>query len=177
MQFIDFPDANKKLSSTLPVPVFTDGRSCVSCWQMSEEELAQANANGGKVWLGIQSGANQPDVFLTTESPVPTALQAAPLTDSYDDTLRQLAERLPSPKYANDKPMRGELISTIDHTLRTPSGGFPCRDMHYFVGGPAVAAAHLERLRAAYAQGGKEAVVAYVLPYAHFLSSNAKPVV
>jgi hypothetical protein len=177
MQFIDFPDANKKLTTALPVPVFTDGRSCVSCWQMSEEELAQANANGGKVWLGVVSGASQPTVFLTTESPIPTALQAEPLTDSYDDTLRKLAERLPSPKYANGKPLRGQILCMLDDTLRTLGGGFLCRDMLYFVGGPAVAAEHLEKLRAAYAQAGKGAVVAYLLPYVHFLSSDAKPVV
>jgi hypothetical protein len=188
MQYIDFPEANRTLTRPAgmaadecgSLPIHNDGRTCISCWQMSPEELVQAHLNGGRVYLGVMSGTSQPPVFLTVDPPFPTADIAEvrnEITPEYDDALRQFADRLPTPEYANTKPMTGALLTIMDHTLRTPSGEFLVRDKLYFVGGPAVAAQHLELLRAAYRRGGKSAVVAYLLPYVHFLGTDAKPVV
>lgn len=50
------------------LPVFRDGKQCISCWELSDDDLININQNR-KVYLGILSGATQPPVYLTTESP------------------------------------------------------------------------------------------------------------
>jgi hypothetical protein len=185
---VPFAEANRTLTrpgnmsadECSSLPIHNDGRTCISCWQMSPEELVLAHLNGGRVYMGIMSGTTQPPAFLSVVPPFPAADIAEvrnELTPEYDDALRQFAERLPHRQYANDKPMTGALLTTLDHTLRTPNGGYLIPDKLYFVGGPVIAAEHLELLRAAYARGGKAAVVAYLLPYVHFLGTEAKPVV
>jgi hypothetical protein len=185
---VPFAEANRTLTrpgnmstdECSSLPIHNDGRTCISCWQMSPEELVLAHLNGGRVYMGIMSGTTQPPAFLSVVPPFPAADIAEvrnELTPEYDDALCQFADRLPTPEYANGKPMSGKLLTLLDDTLRTPSGEFLVRDKLYFVGGPAVAAQHLELLRAAYRRGGKSAVVAYLLPYVHFLGSEAKPVV
>ncbi len=42
-----------------PLPVWTDGEQCVSCWQMSLAERLKALFTG-RVWLAVLSGSTQP---------------------------------------------------------------------------------------------------------------------
>lgn len=51
-----------------PLPIFRNGTCCVSCWQLTEEELAEIIASGGKVFVSIFSGATQPPVFVGSEN-------------------------------------------------------------------------------------------------------------
>ena len=46
-----------------PLPVWTDGEQCVSCWRMSLKERLAALLFG-RVWLALLSGRSQPPVSL-----------------------------------------------------------------------------------------------------------------
>lgn len=51
-----------------PLPVFNDGKECISCWQLSLRERLKI-AFTGILWLRIVSGATQPPVWPTLEDP------------------------------------------------------------------------------------------------------------
>ncbi len=73
---VDFPERNKVLEKPKgmtdeechDLEIFTDGKQCVSCWQLNKEELELIQQTG-KVWLLIVSGQTQPPVLLTIELP------------------------------------------------------------------------------------------------------------
>jgi hypothetical protein len=46
-----------------PLPVWTDGEQCVSCWKMSLRERFSALLFG-RVWLSLLSGYTQPPAFI-----------------------------------------------------------------------------------------------------------------
>jgi len=46
-----------------PLPVWTDGEQCVSCWRMTWRERLSALLFG-RVWLAILSGGTQPPVWI-----------------------------------------------------------------------------------------------------------------
>ena len=46
-----------------PLPVWTDGEQCVSCWQMSARERLSALLFG-RVWLAVLGGSTQPPVYI-----------------------------------------------------------------------------------------------------------------
>lgn len=48
------------------LPVWCDGKQCVSCWKPSFKERINI-LFGGKVWLGVMSGKTQPPVFVAGE--------------------------------------------------------------------------------------------------------------
>ncbi len=51
------------------MPAYTDGTFCISCWQLTPDDLARLKENGGKVWLWVWSGETQPPVCVDTVSP------------------------------------------------------------------------------------------------------------
>ncbi len=68
MKPISFPEANKSLlapsgqeETVVPLPVFSDGTQCISCWQPDDEERALI-ALGAKIWLHVLSGPSQPPI-------------------------------------------------------------------------------------------------------------------
>ncbi len=74
MKPIDFEDQNKVLqpsgqeysdnvTGVDPLPIWTDGERCVSCWQMSWRERFLALFSG-KLWLAVLSGTSQPPVSM-----------------------------------------------------------------------------------------------------------------
>lgn len=73
---LDFPQSTKvlqKLENTFdadckPLPVWSDGNQCVSCWRPTFKERVRI-LFAGKVWLGVNSGYSQPPVYLTGETP------------------------------------------------------------------------------------------------------------
>jgi hypothetical protein len=75
MKPIDFPQSIKVLQKPskmtdkecLPLPVWSDGKKCVSCWKPSFIERLKILFTG-KVWLGVVSGATQPPVFVSGEA-------------------------------------------------------------------------------------------------------------
>jgi hypothetical protein len=77
MQFVEFPQVNKRLGPPKgmsaaqcgTLPVYADGRSCISCWVLSPEEIEHLVLNGGRIWLGIMSGETQPPVFVSATEP------------------------------------------------------------------------------------------------------------
>lgn len=74
MEPIVFPEAVKVLQrpSTMStgecqsLPVWNDGKQCVSCWRATFKERLQILFIG-KVWLGVLSGKSQPPVFVSGE--------------------------------------------------------------------------------------------------------------
>lgn len=76
MKPIDFTEANKVLQKPesmtdeqcVPLPVYTNGEQCVSCWQASWKERWRFLFTG-QVWLWVWSGETQPPVALVTHDP------------------------------------------------------------------------------------------------------------
>ena len=74
MKPIDFKQSTKVLQKpgTLSdaqcgaLPVWCDGKQCVSCWKPSIKERINI-LFGGNVWLGVLSGKTQPPVFVAGE--------------------------------------------------------------------------------------------------------------
>lgn len=61
------PPEGKKYSENVagidPLPVWTDGEQCVSCWQMTWRERLAALLFG-RAWLSVLSGSTQPPVYI-----------------------------------------------------------------------------------------------------------------
>ena len=80
MKPIDFKQSTKVLqrpstmaeSECQSLPVWNDGKQCVSCWKPTIRERFMI-ALGGKVWLGVMSGKTQPPVFVSGEKVFATA--------------------------------------------------------------------------------------------------------
>lgn len=77
MKAVDFSGANTTLGApegsehnVEAMRVFRNGRVCVSCWQLSEAEVAELARNGGKLFLAAYSGHTQPPVFIGLEDDV-----------------------------------------------------------------------------------------------------------
>lgn len=74
MKPIDFKQSTKVLqrpstmaeSECQSLPVWCDGKQCVSCWKPTFKERLNILFNG-KVWLGVLSGKTQPPVFVSGE--------------------------------------------------------------------------------------------------------------
>ena len=75
MKPIDFEQSTKVLqkpgtlsdSQCSALPVWCDGKQCVSCWKPSIKERINI-LFGGNVWLGVMSGKTQPPVFVAGET-------------------------------------------------------------------------------------------------------------
>ena len=71
-----FPEANKELQKPAgttdeecgPLPIFSDGRYCISRWKMNWKERVQAIVTG-KVWIWVWSGSTQPPVYTGMDCP------------------------------------------------------------------------------------------------------------
>ena len=50
------------VTSVEPLPVWTDGEQCVSCWQMSWRERLCALLFG-RVWIAVLTGQTQPPIY------------------------------------------------------------------------------------------------------------------
>jgi hypothetical protein len=59
--------SGKKYSANVtgvePLPIWTDGEQCVSCWRMSWRERLSALLFG-RIWVAILSGWTQPPVWV-----------------------------------------------------------------------------------------------------------------
>ena len=55
--------STKNVKSIEPLPVWTDGELCVSCWRMSLRERLSALLFG-RVWLALLSGETQPPALV-----------------------------------------------------------------------------------------------------------------
>lgn len=72
MKPIDFPQSTKVLqkpekmldTDCQPLPIWSDGKECVSCWKPTFKERVRILFTG-KVWLSVLSGRTQPPVFIT----------------------------------------------------------------------------------------------------------------
>jgi len=71
MEPIKFEQANKELLKPLgmtdeecgSLPIYTDGKECISLWKMTWRERFSA-LFFGKIWLSVHSGYTQPPVWL-----------------------------------------------------------------------------------------------------------------
>lgn len=76
MKPVDFKYSNKTLgppkhwrysdnvTGIVPMPIWTDGEQCVSCWKMNLWERIKALLFG-KVWVAVLSGNTQPPVGIS----------------------------------------------------------------------------------------------------------------
>lgn len=76
-QPVEFVGANKSLAApegmekvVQPLPVFSNGITTISCWQLSPEEMRQIHDSGGKVFLSIMSGPSQPPCYVGSKESV-----------------------------------------------------------------------------------------------------------
>lgn len=77
MKPIKFEESNKTLlkpssmtdEECSSLPVFTDGRQCISCWRLTWMERLSALLFG-RVWLCVLSGHTQPPVWLACKKTV-----------------------------------------------------------------------------------------------------------
>lgn len=67
---VEFPESNKVLlappgreKDIVPLPVWTDGEQCISCYRLSWKERFSA-LFFGRVWLSVLSGITQPPVWV-----------------------------------------------------------------------------------------------------------------
>jgi hypothetical protein len=70
---IDFNGTNVKLlggrEDVADMHVFGNGQCCVSCWELTQEEL-DAICKSGRVYLSVFSGESSPPVFVGSRSTV-----------------------------------------------------------------------------------------------------------
>lgn len=72
---IRFPEQNKVLApppetkdyEIAPLPIWTDGEQCVSCWKLSWRERLHALITG-RVWCAVLSGRTQPPVSIASRA-------------------------------------------------------------------------------------------------------------
>lgn len=66
---IDFKLANLKLyGCKIPLPVFTDGIQCVSCWKCSFLDRLKILFTG-RIWASVRSGSTQPPMWIAADYP------------------------------------------------------------------------------------------------------------
>jgi len=76
MKPIKFPESNLELQKPptmseeecVPLPIHTDGKTCISCWELSHEEINTIIKNR-VIWLGVYFGKTQPPVWLSANRP------------------------------------------------------------------------------------------------------------
>ncbi len=76
MKPVAFEEANKTLTKPAgmadsecgPLPTYTDGATCISCWGLTWRERLRVLFTG-RVWLGVLSGQAQPPVWIKAEVP------------------------------------------------------------------------------------------------------------
>ncbi|QCR23780.1 hypothetical protein [Pontibacter sp. SGAir0037] len=94
------------------------------------------------------------------------------LTPAMDDALKQFAERLPVPETKYRTPQKGHVLLADDPNLLDAKGNPLDPEKEYYIGSPTNATNHLRRLRKAFRDGGKDAVVEYLRPYESFLAQE-----
>jgi hypothetical protein len=60
--------ANMTDEECAPLPIHTDGKQCISCWQPSWRELIEIIFRR-RVWIGVLSGQTQPPIWLSGKHP------------------------------------------------------------------------------------------------------------
>ena len=77
MKPIEFREQNKVLSKPSnmtdeecsPLPIFSDGKNCISCWRGSWKERLKFLLYG-KVWIYVMSGKIQPPIAIDVNKTV-----------------------------------------------------------------------------------------------------------
>ena len=77
MDPIPFPEQTKVLAppreamdpECIPLPVWTDGAQCVSCWRLTWRERFSA-LFFGRAWLSVYFGSSQPPVWVQAKRTV-----------------------------------------------------------------------------------------------------------
>lgn len=130
MKPIDFAQSTKVLqrpstmaeSECQSLPVWNDGKQCVSCWKATFKERLNILLTG-KVWLGVLSGKTQPPVFIAGESvfeKAPIKAQILAFLSQAKESIIEAWESLAEAAKQSDKRKHyivGFLISLIVGTL------------------------------------------------------------
>lgn len=133
MKPIDFPQSTKVLqrpgtmseSECQSLPVWNDGKQCVSCWKPSIKERIKI-LFGGNVWLGVLSGKTQPPVFVTGErvfEKVPIKAQIKAFLLEVGESIAEVGKSLAEAAKQPDKRFHfvaGFLISLLFGIILAP---------------------------------------------------------
>lgn len=74
MKPMSFDEVTKTLQYTdekgesRPLPVFSDGEQCISCWELTIDDLIEINLTK-RIFVGVSSGQSQPPMFVSAEYP------------------------------------------------------------------------------------------------------------
>lgn len=49
------------------LPIFTNGEQCISCWEVTEEELKEI-VETKRIWVSVLSGSTQPPICLSVST-------------------------------------------------------------------------------------------------------------
>jgi hypothetical protein len=52
-----------KAENILPLPIFRNGKCCVSCWQLTDDEIAEI-VTSRRVYVTVFSGDTQPPIYV-----------------------------------------------------------------------------------------------------------------
>jgi hypothetical protein len=58
-----------KAENVLPLPIFRNGTCCVSCWELTDDEIAEI-VRSRRVYISVFFGNTQPPVFVGSERQV-----------------------------------------------------------------------------------------------------------
>lgn len=97
MKPIDFPQSTKVLqkpsnmlnSECQPLPIWSDGKECVSCWKPTVKERLKILFTG-VVWLSVLSGNTQPPVYITGEDIFVKAPFFARVRDKFENMVNSI---------------------------------------------------------------------------------------
>ena len=100
----EFPQQNRVFTAPATMtsdecgtlPAFSDGQQHISCWVLTEEEVAEVRATG-RVWLAV-AGQGQPPVWIAGQNPFG---ERAPPPQTTTETLPYVGVLDPLP------PLRG----------------------------------------------------------------------
>lgn len=104
------------------LPVWSDGKQCVSCWKPTFKERLNILFTG-KVWLGVLSGKTQPPVFVAGESVFAKVPLKSRISAFFIEAKESIIEAWESAREAAKQPdkrkhfIAGAVISAIVGTL------------------------------------------------------------
>lgn len=106
-----------------PLPVFSNGQTCTSCWELTDEELTEV-ARTRRIWVTVMAGRTQPPILIQTDFPMHMTtpiIVAAPSWEIAETRLLDMGARQVSP--SDFALLTGRYARVI--TLREAMGGLP----------------------------------------------------
>lgn len=108
-----------------PLPVFSNGQTCTSCWELTDEEIAEITRTR-RVWVTVMAGRTQPPILIQTDFPMHMAtpiIVAAPSWEIAEHHLLESGARQVSPSdFALLSGRYARVITLREALANLPSG-------------------------------------------------------